>query len=478
MEKRAFTKIAIDNTQSVCDYLSDKCNKLDELARINNLGEAFQKKLQVLDEATKYFYFYIDIFSDRSSTRPINIESVCRDFFKDFNSDKNKKKRHNQKRKLKKNGIEGVESQSRKLITNKKDIEGPVIINNYSAIIQTVIIQVLRNSVKYCLAGQDITLDIEKTTDNETLLRFTNYGPNLTNEEVAQIWMKGWRGQTATKLDVEGEGIGLFLIDEISKALVFYRGAYIDHDERKKLTINGIDYFPFTVYLKFPHRETEQSVYDEIGIKEDYSLYYHEVIQAIKRYSRKTTDIKNWIKSNPDKDTDNVILIIQECEHRMRRLEMQLHYMSYIYSGNLPKMIKSDERFYSMDLLYQLILDYNNNSIEIDYEQQLKPAVFLGNKQFINIVLEEIVCFAIAHRRDSREILRVEINNSDISLKIITEDDFQPYNKSILPAFSDMDIGTYEAYKWLFLKNMLNKTIEKSIIVDSHNHIDIYLTNN
>lgn len=75
-------------------------------------------------------------------------------------------------------------------------------------------------------------------------------GPYSAPDEIKKLFLKGYRGENARKLNVDGRGIGFYFADRISKL----------HDAKLSLhssphntySFNGVKYSPFHMKLTFP----------------------------------------------------------------------------------------------------------------------------------------------------------------------------------------------------------------------------------
>lgn len=483
MKETDFITIAINETQKTHDILEVQLSKIKDVVKTteDECSGSLLKKVEALELSLNYLYFYIEIFSNKLNIKPIDVVKICRDYIQDYNSNKNRKSNFNKRKKIRKKGLNQADSKAVRLRIHKQDQALPYILNDYPLIVQTVIIQILRNATKYSLPGQEIVLSLNISEDNEFELTFTNYGPDKYSEEETDylIWQKGWRGSSASSLDVTGTGIGLHLVDKIAKSLNFYRGAY---NGEQKLTVNGIDYYPFNIWLRFPIVECKTDEKNELFLSDEYIIFYHEIIQAIERYFRKIIDIENWLKSNPDKFAE-LGLIIKECEFRIRRLEMQLHYIFYIYDqGTLPQMVDDDILSYDFHNFALLIksLQINNIVVYYDSPKYKSSTVFMANKLYLRHIIEEFIYHIDSFFKDGKNII-IGLSDSDASLTVSTDYDFDfseigDFNLSYKNInYDNITVDNFEFLKCTFLKEMFYKTIKASSFRMNKNNIIIYL---
>lgn len=83
--------------------------------------------------------------------------------------------------------------------------------------IQSAMIQLLMNAIKYAKGSSYITLSAKVNRD-KLIISVTNMGIPIKPEDHHHMWDFGWRGEKAKELHVNGSGIGLYTVNKIIKA--------------------------------------------------------------------------------------------------------------------------------------------------------------------------------------------------------------------------------------------------------------------
>ena len=83
--------------------------------------------------------------------------------------------------------------------------------------IQSAIMQLLINAIKYAFGSSFVTIRVEESQDRVSF-SVTDKGMPLAEEDKAHIWEFGWRGEKAKELHVNGSGIGLFTVNKVARA--------------------------------------------------------------------------------------------------------------------------------------------------------------------------------------------------------------------------------------------------------------------
>ena len=83
--------------------------------------------------------------------------------------------------------------------------------------IQSAIMQLLMNAIKYARGSSYVIIRVEESQDS-VVFSVTDRGMPLTEEDKAHIWEFGWRGEKAKELHVNGSGIGLFTVNKVVRA--------------------------------------------------------------------------------------------------------------------------------------------------------------------------------------------------------------------------------------------------------------------
>jgi len=77
-------------------------------------------------------------------------------------------------------------------------------------------LSLLQNAIKYSVVG-DIDIDLLETNDTLTV-KIKSIGPIIKDDEIRNIFKRGYRGEEAKKHHVEGMGAGLYISNEVAKA--------------------------------------------------------------------------------------------------------------------------------------------------------------------------------------------------------------------------------------------------------------------
>lgn len=86
-------------------------------------------------------------------------------------------------------------------------------------LIKRVISNFITNAIRYTPDGERIYIEVSGY-DDFVYFELTNYGTNIEDEDLENIWIPFFRGQATTnqKLQTKGSGIGLYLVSEVLKA--------------------------------------------------------------------------------------------------------------------------------------------------------------------------------------------------------------------------------------------------------------------
>lgn len=101
-------------------------------------------------------------------------------------------------------------------IVLKGDCRSKVYYNSNA--LGSVIQGLLDNMVKYSPPGSTATIAFEES-DTEVKVTFISLGPKIEADEIAQIFMPKYRAQAARMVEVDGQGIGLASVKQVSDAL-------------------------------------------------------------------------------------------------------------------------------------------------------------------------------------------------------------------------------------------------------------------
>lgn len=105
---------------------------------------------------------------------------------------------------------------------------------------------ILENAIKYSPKDQDISVSFTEAA-NETTVIVSSIGPVIDNDEIDNIFNKGFRGKNAIKANATGGGYGLYF----AKVICDLDGINMQaSSEDVFLTLNSIDYSEFSITLK------------------------------------------------------------------------------------------------------------------------------------------------------------------------------------------------------------------------------------
>jgi len=119
----------------------------------------------------------------------------------------------------------------RKKITVKKDISNSPVISVEPKLIRMIIQNVLSNALKYTPDGGEVSISSSLATQNDIknahidstrphiLLTIQDTGYGIPKEQQAKIYTKMFRADNVHVLDVEGTGLGLYIVKEVVKKL-------------------------------------------------------------------------------------------------------------------------------------------------------------------------------------------------------------------------------------------------------------------
>ncbi len=99
----------------------------------------------------------------------------------------------------------------KKLILEKKYDETLVSINADPKIIWIVFQNLLTNAIKYTPDGGKISVSISKDSEN-ALIKVTDTGYGIPGEQKSQIFTKMFRADNVKTKDIEGNGLGLYIV--------------------------------------------------------------------------------------------------------------------------------------------------------------------------------------------------------------------------------------------------------------------------
>ena len=117
------------------------------------------------------------------------------------------------------------------------------------SIIEVGLFIIIENAIKYSPDGERVSI-IFNESERDIEVRFQNWGPRVYPKEMTKLTERGYRAETVIKIgDVEGSGIGLYLLQKICDANNI-KLSIKSGDDMKNLS--GWIYKPFIVTLTFP----------------------------------------------------------------------------------------------------------------------------------------------------------------------------------------------------------------------------------
>lgn len=106
----------------------------------------------------------------------------------------------------------------------------------------------LENAVKYAPSNSSINVSFREEHNN-LYISIVSEGPTCTQDELDNLFIKGFRGSAAERTKTSGNGVGLYLAKEICDA----HDIKISVSSRRSHNIHGIPYGDFEVDLTFFH---------------------------------------------------------------------------------------------------------------------------------------------------------------------------------------------------------------------------------
>ena len=123
-----------------------------------------------------------------------------------------------------------------------------IIIETYISYFEQLLDLLIDNAIKYSPVGG--TIEIYTTAlknENGTILTVESIGPSIQKYEASQLGNKGFRGENAKKINIGGQGYGLFNCKKIAELL----GAEIKFNPNYKILnhVNNVQYSSFIVSI-------------------------------------------------------------------------------------------------------------------------------------------------------------------------------------------------------------------------------------
>lgn len=136
---------------------------------------------------------------------------------------------------------------------NKNKIQVNLKGNSYNkyksgSMLEIAFFIILENAVKYSPRGETVDVNFSEIDDSLTVT-FINWGPKPSDDEIKKLNMRGYRSRNVqNQTDIQGRGIGLFLVQQICDA---YNIQFQYSIEKTYKKFNGIIYAPFSIKLMF-----------------------------------------------------------------------------------------------------------------------------------------------------------------------------------------------------------------------------------
>lgn len=132
---------------------------------------------------------------------------------------------------------------------NLSEVEN-IVMDTFIPYFEQLLDIVVDNAIKYTIRNSEITISASrKFNPNFCVVRISSLGPHVEKEELLKLGQKGFRSKNARKLNVTGEGYGLYNAIRIANLL----GGSINFDSHKNCTyISGIGHSVFNITIKIP----------------------------------------------------------------------------------------------------------------------------------------------------------------------------------------------------------------------------------
>lgn len=129
------------------------------------------------------------------------------------------------------------------------DIKSSIQIQTYIPYFEQLLDLILDNAIKYSVRGG--TIELSTSVDgNNVKLMIHSIGPSLIKHEVERLGQKGFRSDNAKKMEVSGQGYGLYNVKRIADLIE----AKVSFNPELKILCHsdGIPQSNFTVKLILP----------------------------------------------------------------------------------------------------------------------------------------------------------------------------------------------------------------------------------
>lgn len=121
-------------------------------------------------------------------------------------------------------------------------------VSNCFRIMQLAPMLIMDNAFKYCDPGGTISVIVERD-ELMTTFTFKNLGPRLSNEELSNVWSENVRGENALKTNLEGQGLGLFMLRMILDMHSHLAASYQLQMDDNVVIVNGLPYATFSLKI-------------------------------------------------------------------------------------------------------------------------------------------------------------------------------------------------------------------------------------
>ena len=118
---------------------------------------------------------------------------------------------------------------------------------NANNLIEIAFFIILDNAIKYSPKNKDIVISFAEVED-QLQIQFKNMGLRPLDEEKKSLFNRGQRGKIAIDQDIEGRGLGLYLLHQICASNDVELSLEIGTDNYYE---NGLRYSPFIIKLYF-----------------------------------------------------------------------------------------------------------------------------------------------------------------------------------------------------------------------------------
>lgn len=119
---------------------------------------------------------------------------------------------------------------------------------------EALLFVILENALKYSPEGKQVNVSFTETGEDKLSVKITSIGPYCRADELTKVTLKGFRSDMAQKVDVTGQGFGLYFANVIcvQHNIDMSFSCLWDHED------HGTVYGVFTVQLEFDRRNQPQ----------------------------------------------------------------------------------------------------------------------------------------------------------------------------------------------------------------------------